>query len=385
MKKLLTATLIFGLFITQAQTIWIADNNPSAPTGTNIFPTIQEAIDAAAAGDTIYIQPSPTTYTGGTTIVQLHFRGIGFNLDKDIPYTSNVTRINLYGAPDGSTNSSGSSISGLGLTNLYLGRNAGGDQSYTLTGVNIYNNSINTLSYQSAVPIDDLLIAYNYINNASFNVSVDNSIFRNNVFDGTIQFFNTTTLTTIISNNIINGAIYKNSLDDFLVIQNNNFIGNGTSSVAFSSIMRDANIINNIFYGSTPSVAAAGTTISTNFQNNTFNNNITFSTGDNTLPPTGGGVDNNGNGGSENVNPQFTTATLSTVWQEADDYTTGAAAVTNGGSDGTDIGIFGGPYPFPTTNLQLTTSPIPTIQSLNISTIINPGQPLQVDVSAQSN
>ncbi len=384
MKKILFTLFTLSLFITSAQSIWIADNNPSAPTGTNIFGTIQEAIDAAVAGDTIYIQPSPTTYAGGTSNVELHFRGIGFNLDKDIPYTSNVTSINLYGAPDGSTNPSNSSVSGLTITNLRLGKAAGGDPSYTLVGVRVFNNSVSTITYGIPVPVDDLLIAFNYINNLSFNESVDNSIIRNNVFDGSIQFFSCPTVTTIISNNIINGNIYKNSTTDFLTIQNNNFIGNGTSSTAFNSIMFDANVINNIFYGTTPSISFGGT-LSTNFQNNTFNNNLTFSTGDDTLPPTGGGFGNTGNGGDVGIDPQFTTATLSTIWQSTDNYTTAAAEVTNGGTDASDIGIFGGPYPFVGVNLQLSTSSIPTIQSLNISTIINPGQDLQVDVSAKSN
>ena len=36
------------IFPTQAQTIWVADNNFNAPTGPNVFATIQAAIDAAA-------------------------------------------------------------------------------------------------------------------------------------------------------------------------------------------------------------------------------------------------------------------------------------------------------------------------------------------------
>ena len=66
MKTLRTtciAIFAFSLYMNcWAQAIWIADNNFNAPTGANVFPTIQEAIDAASAGDIVHVQPSPTTY-----------------------------------------------------------------------------------------------------------------------------------------------------------------------------------------------------------------------------------------------------------------------------------------------------------------------------------
>ena len=224
MKKLLYSLLTFCAFALSAQSILIADNNPNAPTGTNIFATLQEAIDAASPGDTIYIQPSNTTYGTGEARIELHFRGIGFNLDKDVPYTSNVALLELWGSSDGSTNASNSSVSGLGITTLYLGRGSG-DLNYTLTGVRIFNNSINSLTYFISAPIDDLVVAYNFINNISFNEGMTNTFIRNNVIDGNIQFFNSVAINANVTNNIINGAIRKDAIDDFLVIQNNNFIG----------------------------------------------------------------------------------------------------------------------------------------------------------------
>ncbi len=344
------------------------------------------------AGDTIYIQPSNTKYGTATTNIELHFRGIGFNLDKDVPYTSDVTRINLYGAPDGSTNPSNSSISGINFptssNGIYLGKASSGDQTYTLSGVRIYNNFINSLSYVSAVPIDDILVAYNYFNVMLYNNTVTNSVIRNNVVDAYIQFTSNINgvTTATVSNNIINGYIYKVSLDDFLVVQNNLFVGNGSTSTAFAFAMENAIISNNIFYGATPSVTGAGNSTSISFENNVFSNNISFSTGNNDLPPAGGGAGNTGTGNLANTDPQLTSPTLSTTWQSTDDYTLEAGSPALGaGTDATDIGISGGPYPFGSPNLQLETSPIPTIQSLNISTVINVGQDLEVEVSAKSN
>ena len=112
---------------------------------------------------------------------------------------------------------------------------------------------------------------------------------------------------------------------------------------------------------------------------------MSFSTNNDVLPPQGGVAGNTGTGNYQGIDPQFASATLSNTWQSTDDYTTSGAEVTNGGTDATDVGIFGGPYPFNGVNLQLLTSAIPTIQSLNISTVINPNQPLEVNVSAKSN
>ncbi|MEM6643471.1 MAG: hypothetical protein AAF616_10870 [Bacteroidota bacterium] len=388
MKNAITVfTLLLTVGLT-AQTIRIVDNNPNAPTGANIFGTIQEAIDAASAGDTIYIQPSAIQYGIGTARIELHFRGIGFNLDKDIPYISEVNRINLYGAADGSTNPSNSTITGLEIAQIRLGKEFSGDQDYTLAGVRIFNNRITTSvtwnTGNSITTIDDLTVAFNYVASISFNYPLTNCQIRNNVIDGSVSFASSSaSIAAIVANNIINGSITKSSTNDFLVIQNNNFIGNGSSSASFSS-MQNATINNNIFYGSTPSTTGAGNSTSASFQLNQFNNNITFSTGNNDLPPAGGGVGNTGSGNLVDLNPQFTEVTLSTTWQSTDDYTTAAPEVTNAGTDGTDIGIFGGPFPF-APNLELVTSSIPTIQTLNTSTLINPGQDLEVEVSAKAN
>jgi hypothetical protein len=62
----------------------------------------------------------------------------------------------------------------------------------------------------------------------------------------------------------------------------------------------------------------------------------------------------------------------------------GSGAI-DAGSDGTDIGITGGFYPWTEANLILKTTAGPTIEVLNTSTIINPTDPLPVRVKAKSN
>ena len=77
---------------------------------------------------------------------------------------------------------------------------------------------------------------------------------------------------------------------------------------------------------------------------------------------------------------------LLNTWTGAYDFTlmTGSPALL-AGSDGTDIGISGGSYPFPDANLVLKTTAAPVIQILNTTTVINPGADLPVRIKAKSN
>jgi len=121
-------------------------------------------------------------------------------------------------------------------------------------------------------------------------------------------------------------------------------------------------------------------------QNNTFSNNLLFSTGDNAIPPTGGGAGNIDGGGNAVGNPNFVNAQLLDTWSNTYDFTlqAGSPAINNG-NDGTDIGITGGLNPWAGINFVLKTIDVPTIQILNTATIINSGVNLPIRVKAKSN
>lgn len=388
MKKLLFSLLfICTIQPSIGQNVFIADNNFNAPTGANIFPTIQQAVDAASAGDFIYIQPSPTTY--GSVIIEkeLHLVGIGFNLDKDLPHESTMTDITLRNNVDNLINPSNSTITGLDIRDIYPNKRSGLD--YTLSGVKIYNCEINRLYWSSAAtyPVLDALEIYdNYITGGiTFANAVLNGLVRNNLITGSFDLRSTSPNSIIITNNIIYGSIDKSSFGDNLIIQNNYFIGSKGNTVSFS-VMLDAIIANNIFYGRTPSNATGGNSTSTNFQRNIFTNNLSYETGNDELPPSGGGVDNSGDGNIEGSSPLFTNVLILNSWSSAYNFTLQAGSpALNAGSDGSDIGITGGPYPFTGTNFILDTTPLPTIQILNTSSVINPGDDLDVRIKAKSN
>jgi pectin methylesterase-like acyl-CoA thioesterase len=78
MKTLLLTSLFLLTNLIYAQTLWVADNNPNAPTGSHIFSTVQEAVDAATDGDVIYITPSATTYNEDVLITEIQDKKLIF-------------------------------------------------------------------------------------------------------------------------------------------------------------------------------------------------------------------------------------------------------------------------------------------------------------------
>ncbi|MEL7003201.1 MAG: hypothetical protein AAFN93_10760, partial [Bacteroidota bacterium] len=375
-------------FTSMAQTVRIADNNFNAPQGDNIFPTIQEAIDAASPGDIIYIQPSPTKYGSGSTDKQLIFKGVGFDLDKDIPHQSVITNLRLTNNNDNTSDASGTEIEGLIIDNIFLGISNGID--YVINDIIIKNCRVNSgirNASSTYAAVDNLLIYDCYIRGfIDFNNTVSNSEFRNNVMLREITMGGSTLQHSfIITNNIFYSYLSKSSQGDNVIIQHNVFVGTKGSGRAFIS-MRDAIIANNIFYGSTPSTTAAGNSTSTSFQRNIFTSNLSYETGNDALPPAGGGVGNSGDDNIIGVTPAFANVPILNTFSFDHDFTlqTGSAAI-NAASDGSDIGISGGPYAWTSSNLQLNTTGLPTIQIFNTTSVISPGSDLSIRVKAKGN
>ncbi|MEP5612750.1 MAG: hypothetical protein ABJP45_10900 [Cyclobacteriaceae bacterium] len=389
-QLLASVLFILTIFGATAQGVKIADNNFNAPTGDDIYPTIQAAIDAADPGDYVYVQPSPTTYGSVHIEKEIHLVGIGFNLDKDSPLQSTMLDVTLRNNIDNTSDASNSSVTGLTIRDIYTTIYPGAP-TITLEGLKISNCQIQELQNlccgTTYAPVNNMEIFGNYFTESvDFANQATNIIVRNNLFDGNVYFASSNPNSGVVSNNIFYGAVGKASQGDNLIIQNNNFIGATGSTAAFISVMIDAIVVNNIFYGRTPSVTTGGGSTSTNFQRNTFTNNLSFSTGDDLLPPAGGGISNQGSGNLEATAPLLTNVPLLSTWASTYDFTLGAGSLAiDGGSDNSDIGISGGPYPFTEVNFILKTTAIPTIQIFNTSTVINPGDDLDVRVKAKAN
>jgi hypothetical protein len=390
MRYLTLILLILATPMLLAQTTRVADNNFNAPTGPNVYSTIQAAVNAASPGDIIQVQPSPTVY-GSVSINKpnLTLMGIGFNLDKEIPLQSSMGDITLTNNVDGTSEADNTIIMGLTFGTIYLASNTG--PAYLLENTLIQNCSLWGLSNSNGgSPIDGLEVRNCYMRSTNFQAyvffnSLNNGIFRNNLALGGFWFNALTSGNNIITNNILFGTIYTNAEGGNTTILNNNFIGATGVDYAFSTKMKNGIVNNNIFYGVTPSIAAAGTT-SSNFELNTFSNNLVYSTGDDTMPPTGG-LGNSGTGNITGLSPNFTNVQLLGTWSAAYDFTLQAGSpALSAGSDGTDIGISGGAsYAWPDANFVMKTTAAPVIQILNTSTVINPGDNLPVRIKAKSN
>ena len=295
-------------------TIIIVDNNPNSPA---LYNNLQAAINAASPGDTIYIQGSNTNYMpGGGTIhinKKLTIIGTGHNPQKQNALKSMVGASFIF-----EPGSSGSAL--IGITT-------------PPTGIGIQT---------SGASVDSLYIADNYIN--LIIISGSNHIIEENIKTNNAFTINSGS-NIIIRNNIIAGAI-DNANQPTVEIANNVFIDNIPAFINVSNVM----IRNNIFYKTNPT----GTTSAT------FINNITYQT-TNTLPTPG----NFGSGNINNTDPEFVNVPVAaTTFSYSYDYNLQSTSPGIGaGSDGTDIGLYGGLGNFKMTGEP----PIPIIREFTIS------------------
>lgn len=365
MKSLITSLLVLLLVLSaQAQTVWIADNRPTAPGGTHIFPDVTQAIAAASPGDIIHIIPSQFTYPNFTiTKDSLTFFGIGYNPNKEQPSISSVGVIVI------DVGRFGTRISGLNVADINLGTSATG----ALGNVFIENSQVDRITGNiccgvktvSSVIIRNCIIGQFYTTGSA-------------VIDLRGTYISSTSV--VITNNIIMGSStlssggYGSINATDAIIKNNLFLGDGaTNDFAFNDV-QTSTISNNIFLGRQPISDALAGIVS----NCTFNNNITFGATSNLLP-TGNG--NTANANLENTDPLLVNVPLVDDWDFTYDPTpdVGSPALL-GGNDGNDIGVTGGTIPFSPTG-----SPLPVIQVLRLPEVIQQGTNTNATIEAEGN
>lgn len=340
MKKILFSLVIAATAITANATIRTVNNGS---VGAGQYTLVQEAVNASAVGDTVYIHGSQINYgdvTLSKRIVLLgaghHVKGTQFNFSTLLGHIyfsqansgalatgSTVKGINCYGI----YGQGGS----LPVNNITLERNyfsGGGGPTYVLgTGWNLRNNFI-----ASGLSIGS---------------------FKN----------------VIISNNVIGG--YINSSDKpSVIITNNIILGAYLGSVSY------ATVTNNIF------INPQYTNISG--AQNTWNKNIIIyddSANFKTFPP----LNNTGVGNLNTIDDQFTAVIPLNISMEnatAQDWILAPTSIGfKYGTDGTDVGIYGGSYPMP----NVTGAPnIPQITSMDIkNSVIPQNGTLNIDFKAR--
>ncbi|MFT2007147.1 hypothetical protein ACMA1I_00595 [Pontibacter sp. 13R65] len=331
MKKILLLLLVM-ISVSELQAKVLTVSNRAGASAQ--YQTVPAAIAAAAAGDTIYIHGSETNYGAITLDKKLTIIGTGHKPKKELALISELTSVTI-GVQNAAA--SGSALIGLKLS------------------------SVSTSNYGQK----DIVIRRCYISNIVANGTTGgictNWIIENNIFSSLQTSSNRTNVYNfLIRNNIITSYLYYTNA---CVINNNIFLG--SQSPSFSDV-HYAIIQNNVFYGRSPQGA----------NNSTLNNNISFNSTETAMPY----GTNSGSNNKVNVDPKFITYSGGTFNYEHNYNLQASSPGKAAGTDGTDIGIYGG-MGFSETGEP----PIPMVRAFSIQNgVVAPNGKLNVIIKAEA-
>lgn len=338
MKKTTTLLLLGFCTVILKAGVLTVNNNANSP---GQFTSLQTAIDSANAGDSIYVHGSLVSYGNVNVKKRLTFLGTGHNPNK----TNNL-------------------VSEIGIMQLDTLSGVSG-----ASGTRIIGFKLNRVSgYGGNGGTKNILIQRNYFTSSGNKITITgkNWTIENNIIFPTLVDVNGHS-NIIIRNNIFSKAYITDSNQPTVLIANNVFLSNSLSEAL--SFMSNAIIANNIFLGATPKGSSVDA--------NTFSNNITYQTSYDTIPF----GTNMGSGNFVAQDPQFVNV-LSNAFNYSYDFSLQATSPgKNAGTDGSDVGIYGGTSPF----VDMTGSPaIPQMKSITIMNPVIPvGDSLQVIIKAK--
>jgi len=337
-----------------AQAVYIVDNNQGAGAQ---YTSVQTAINAATAGDIIYIQPSPNSYGNIQVNKKLTLYGVGYNPELNAGQHATLGNVDIL------DNTSGSKISGFYLTSVTL--NSGVSQNVIITN----NRLVKIVGGNNTSSANNAVISGNYFYASGGNFAIDvgssqNWIISNNIIQqqevgsGWTSFKNFNT-STIFNNNIIK------------TIQN----GDANGSITVFSNSSGAKISNNIFLFTGTGVA------NMNLGSNTalsFQNNLTFSYS--TTLDVLSGTNN-----IDNTDPLFVSFSQNNNLNNLSNdfhFQAGSSAIA-AGTDGFDLGVYNGGFSF---NLRGYPTALPYLTDFVIyNTNVSTGTSLNINVKANAN
>jgi len=340
---------LFSLFSQQAlSTVYTVDNRPDSGAE---YTSVNPAIQAAAAGDTIYIHPSSTSYNNVTVDRRITLLGPGHD-----PANSEGLRATLSTITIGQ-NCSYTLISGLAVSSVDGYSDASNSDSILIIN-NLITSSVR--GYFNGSGSKYWIIEGNYFTSSAYIINGNGSDYwyvRNNVIYGYVTGFNHTTLFT--NNLFINGdsgggaTIFSGSNDVASPIVSNNMF-----------IFTDPDVTNITYSGSMPI---------------TYTKCLTWKSGGGTdlaaLP---------GSGNLDNLNPDFNNIPTSITDFYNNDYTLASGSPAIGAAtDGGDIGIFGRNFPYDIHG-RPHSMPYPISMTI-LNTVVQPGQDINVQFKASQN
>lgn len=330
---LITSICVFIFSFNVFATIITIDNNPNSSAQ---FSDLQLAINSANNDDTLYVNGSSIYYSDIHINKRLHLFGVGYAPNKAMPYGSVLSLVYL----DSITNvsgASGTSIIGFLGNRLMF--------SYGVNNILFERNRFYQIDANHTNPSSNIIIKKSIISQL-FVYNADHVYISNNVFSDAPAIFQSNQPTVVISNNL--------------------FINHQTSQLMH---IQNAIIQNNIFW----TLGAYADDVS----NCIFNNNISTCC---TLPPT----NNFGSGNLSITDPLFINPPVlnsAAFYTNYDYHLQVTSPAHNTGSDGTDMGIYGGMDP----SQDFTGTPaLPQIVDMNITnSVIAPGGNLNVTFKAK--
>jgi hypothetical protein len=305
-------------------TIVTVSNNVNSPSQ---YTDLQVAITAAANNDTIYIHRSDLSYGAITINKTLTLIGEGALPNKQVLLSGSVAQISgmnlTYAVFPATTSASGSKFYGLSFSGT-ISFSYNDPNGNSISNLVFNRNRITALNYYSTHT--NIIFTQNIINSftqATSGAGLSNSVISNNIIT---NFSTPIEVTSPSSNNIISNNIIQSGFFVKGAVVSNNIFFNIAAGGSFNISTYSCTFSNNLFYAFTPVVGT----------------NIISGT-------------NTGSGNLFNVDPQFTIAALCsdvynytytapTAGPFADFHLLSSSPGVNYGTDGTNIGIYGGNY-----------------------------------------
>lgn len=264
----------------------------------SFFTSLETAYNAAADGDTIHLPGGAFAFPNNTMSKRLAVIGTGIFLDS-----SKVNGVSVIGQLKITSSASESYITGVFFGGVTIDSTVQNVSVAGLSFVRCYLPSFSFLNGTEGNRATNFLMTENYLG------SLENSSITN----------------FLVSNNIVNGVIWLNNSEI-----NNNIV----TSIFARSVKGENSIIKNNVFKSPVQVVVNGNDFAVGFYFNNYNCNVN-------------GVFQPYSQGSGNYsNPTISFESLFVNFSQGNYRLTQTAAQAYIGTDGTQIGIYGGRFPW---------------------------------------
>jgi len=359
MKKTLLLMFIAIAINIKSQTLYTVDNSPSSGAD---FTDVQEAIDAANPGDTIFIHPSATPYGNFNISKVIHLRSLGHSPQYTQGMSAELGNISLTATPGAngitlsglrfgqlSVSNNNNTFNDLQITNCWFNKISGGTgagtgtrDNWVIVGCVLLGNGFDLIRKTNG---NGWLIVNNYLRNPDSNWSFN--MFRN--LNGTDTFRNN----IIVTQQSLSGAnneirLFEECLN--LNIENSIFLFMGVG-------------VEHIYTG--------GNSV-------TYNNCLSFSYPGETI------TNLSGSNNLNNTDPSFVDIGSNPYFSTSKNFNIQAGSPASGhGTDGQDIGLFGNSYIY---NMYGNAAELPYISKMQIlNNVVAPSGTLNVHIEATGN